>query len=92
MTVDLTRLAMTKTDSQTFLSTLLTVALLGFQSQAVIHGKYGLTALTSFSIAFAQYFMIRGAAQNPWRAAVWMGLGGAVGITLAMLLFRGMFL
>jgi len=34
----------TKSDAQVCLSTFLTVALLGFQSQAVIHGKYGLTA------------------------------------------------
>lgn len=83
---------MTKTDAQICFSTFMTVALLGFQSQAVIHGKYGLTAVTSFSIAFAQYFMIRGAAHNKWRAAIWMGLGGAAGITVAMLAFRGIFL
>lgn len=75
-------------NTHTFLSTFATVALLGFQSQAVIHGHYGITAFTSFAIAFAQYVMIRRASADGWIAAFYMGLGGATGILTAMVTFR----
>lgn len=71
-----------------FLSTFITVFLLGFQQQNVIGGHYWLAAGTSVAIAAAQYTMISGVASGGdwWQ----MGIGGALGVTLSMFLHKRM--
>lgn len=68
------------------LSTFLTVFLLAFQQQNVQHGLYLAAAGTSVAIAAAQYVMISSVIQGgSW---ILMGLGGAAGVTLSMLIHR----
>ena len=69
-----------------FFSTMFLTFTLGFQQMNVTRGHYRLAALTSFCIAFAQYWMISGVAHGgSW---VLMGIGGALGVTLSMLVHR----
>lgn len=70
------------------IATFLTVFLLAFQQQNVVYGHYALAAVTSFLIATAQFAMIRGVSTGePWEF-VWMGIGGACGVTLSMVAHR----
>lgn len=71
-----------------FVSTAATVFLLGLQSQLVIAGYFGWTAVTSMGIGATQFAMFKGVAHSKWRGAIYTGLGGAFGITLAMVVFR----
>lgn len=70
------------------IATFLTVFLLAFQQQNVVHGHYAMAAVTSFLIAVAQFAMIRGVSTGePWEFML-MGVGGACGVTLSMVAHR----
>lgn len=66
------------------LITFLSVFLLGFQQKNVQHDKYFMAAGTSFCIAFAQFTVYREAAMASPLDWIYMGIGGALGITLSM--------
>ena len=71
-----------------FIATFLTVYLLSFQQQNVIHGHYALASLTSFVIAAAQFAMIQAVATGGSYDWVLMGAGGSIGVTLSMFTHR----
>jgi len=58
------------------------------QQQNVIHGHYWLAALTSFGIAVAEVGVVLAVIAYTWSAVPWIGLGGACGVTLAMVMHR----
>ena len=71
-----------------FIATFLTVYLLAFQQQNVIHGHYWLAAMTSFVIAAAQFAMIQAVATGQTIDFILMGAGGSMGVTLSMFTHR----
>ena len=58
------------------------------QQLNVTGGHYFAAALTSFGIAAAEVTVILMAIKYSWIAIPWMGVGGAIGVTLAMSLHR----
>ncbi len=72
------------TEVSLFLSTFIFVFLAAFQQQNVIHKHYKAAAITSFCIAVAQYWLITAVVASGWYGVIWMGLGGAIAVTLAM--------
>jgi len=60
------------------------VALRAFQQQNVIHGLYGLAVATSYGLAFADIAIVLYVVNTGWPAAIWIGTGGAFGVTFAM--------
>ena len=73
---------------QLVLATAFLVAMRGFQSQNVIHGNYRLAVLTSFAMAVGEITLILNVVNVGWESAVWVGLGGAIGICFAMYTHR----
>lgn len=71
-----------------FIATFLTVYLLAFQQQNVIHGHYWMAAGTSFVIAAAQFAMIQAVASGNAMDFILMGAGGSMGVTLSMFTHR----
>jgi hypothetical protein len=67
------------------LTTATLVFLRAFQQQNVMGGHYLSAALTSYAIAFAEVAVIVGIVTAGWSAVVWVGTGGAIGVTTAML-------
>jgi len=74
-----------------FITTFVSVLLLSFQQQNVVHGKYKAAAFTSFLLAFTQYFMINAIVVSGLISVIYMGLGGAIGVTCSMMLHRYLF-
>ncbi|RLA58426.1 MAG: hypothetical protein DRQ89_15370 [Epsilonproteobacteria bacterium] len=60
------------------------VALRAFQQQNVVHGFYGLAVATSYGLAFADIAIVLYVVNTGWPAAIWIGTGGAFGVTFAM--------
>ncbi len=67
-----------------FLSTFVMVFLMAFQQQNVIHSKYKMAALTSFAIAIFQFSLYKEIITSDYIGILYMGLGGALGVTLSM--------
>jgi len=66
------------------IATAILVSLRAFQSQNVIHKYYSHAVLTSFAMAFAEVTVIVNVVQNGLDSAIFVGLGGAVGVVFAM--------
>ena len=64
------------------------VFLRGLQQQNVIHGNYIAAAITPFAIAAAEVASVLWVVSAGWPAVPWVGAGGAVGVTSAMLVHR----
>lgn len=60
------------------------VALRAIQQQNVIHRYYWWAAGTSYAIAIADIALILYVVKTGWESAVWIGTGGALGVTFAM--------
>ena len=71
-----------------FIIAFISVFLLGFQQQNVQHSKHIYAAITSFLIAFSQFMMYRLAVAADPSDWVFMGLGGACGIVLSMIIHK----
>lgn len=70
------------------IATFALVFLRGIQQQNVIHGQYLLAAVTPFALAVAEVASVVWVVEVGWPAVPWVGLGGALGVTLAMFLHR----
>ena len=73
------------------LATFALVFLRAIQQQNVIHGQYALAAITPYAIACAEVASVLWVVQIGWPAVPWVGTGGAMGVTSAMLLHRHYF-
>ena len=77
--------------------TLATTALIflrSIQVQNVIGKHYIAASLTPFAIAAAEVAVMLQVIEHTWSAVPWIGLGGAIGVTMAMSLhqkIRGLF-
>lgn len=67
------------------------VFLRAMQQQNVIHGRYSWAAATSYLIAIAEVGVVLVVVKKGWPAVPWVGTGGAIGVTLAMLTHRKFF-
>jgi hypothetical protein len=67
------------------------VFLKAFQNQNVIHSNYKSAIFTSFLIAMAEIAVILSAVKYGWDSVFPIGLGGAFGVVLAMLLHKKLF-
>jgi len=70
------------------LSAFILVALRAFQSQNVVHGYYWWAAVTSYALAFGEIALILYVVQQGWSSAIFVGTGGALGVTFAMFVHR----
>lgn len=73
------------------IATFALVFLRAIQQQNVIHGQYVLAAVTPYAIAVAEVASVLLVVQTGWSAIPWVGTGGAIGVTTAMLLHRRVF-
>jgi len=71
-----------------FISTFAAVFLLSFQQQNVVGGHFFYAAITSMLIAAAQFAMFKGVIASDLIGVLYMGTGGAVGVTLSMFVHR----
>ena len=70
-----------------FLASFVTVFLLVFQQQNVIHRLYFWAVITSFGITLGQVYIIRGiAGDDSFVSVAMMMAGGAVGVVASMFL------
>jgi hypothetical protein len=60
------------------------VALRAFQQQNVVHGYFKWAIATSYALAFADIAIVLAVVAAGWPAALWIGTGGALGVTFAM--------
>lgn len=67
-----------------FLATFALVFLKAWQQQNVIGGHYLNAAATSYGMAFAEVGVVLSVVDYGWSAAIWIGTGGAIGVTAAM--------
>ena len=67
------------------------VFLRAIQQQNVIHGQYVMAAITPYLLACAEVASVLWVVQTGWPAIPWVGTGGALGVTSAMLLHRRVF-
>jgi len=72
------------------IATFALVFLRAWQQQNVIHGWYAWAAVTSYGIAIADVSVVIGVVNNGLNAALWVGTGGALGVTTAMMLHKRM--
>jgi len=66
------------------------VFLRAFQQQNVIHQWYLMAALTSYAMAAAEIGVVLSVVHLGWSAVAWIGTGGAVGVTGAMMAHKAM--
>ena len=64
------------------------VALRAFQQQNVVHGYYKWAVLTSYALAFADIAIVLSVVASGWPVALWIGSGGALGVTFAMFMHK----
>lgn len=64
------------------------VFLRAIQQQNVIGGHYIAASLTSFAMAAAEVAMVLQVVEHTWSAVPWIGAGGAIGVTAAMVAHR----
>jgi len=67
------------------------VTLRVLQQQNVIHRLFVWGAATSYAIAFADIALILYVVKIGWASALWIGTGGALGFTCALLLHEKFF-
>ncbi len=67
------------------------VFLRAFQQQNVHGGHFISAALTSYLIAAADIGVVLSVIEYGWSAAPWIGTGGAIGVTTAMMTHRRIF-
>lgn len=72
-------------------ATIMLVFLRAIQQQNVIHGHYAMAAITPYFIAIAEVATVLWVVQIGWAAIPWVGTGGAIGVTLAMIIHRRIF-
>ncbi len=70
------------------IATICLVALRAFQSQNVIHGYYFLAIITSYTMAIGEITLILYVVTLGYNSILWVGTGGAIGVTLAMFTHR----
>ena len=70
------------------LATAWLVCLRAFQSENVIHGHYWLAVLTSYGMAFGEITLILYVVNLGFDSAIYVGTGGAIGVTCAMYIHR----
>lgn len=73
------------------IATFLLVFLRAIQQQNVIHGQYVMAAITPYLLACAEVASVLWVVQTGWSAIPWVGTGGAIGVTSAMLFHRRVF-
>ncbi len=73
------------------LATAALVFLRAWQQQNVIGGHYLAAALTSYAMAGAEIGVVLSVVSCGWAALPFLGTGGALGVTGAMLLHRRVF-
>lgn len=71
-----------------FIAGFVTVFLLGMQQQNVTHGKHGWSFVTSYLIAGAQVLMVKESVVADWLGVLLLGTGGALGVSLSMVVHR----
>ena len=69
-----------------FITTFIMVFLMAFQQQNVTHHKYKAACVTSFAIAVVQFLLYKAIITSAYIGIVYMGIGGALGVTLSMYL------
>jgi len=67
------------------------VTLRVLQQQNVIHRLFVYGAITSYAIAFADIALILYVVEIGWASALWIGTGGALGFTCALILHQKFF-
>ena len=72
-------------------ATFMLVFLRAIQQQNVIHGHYVMAAVTPYGIAVAEVATVLWVVQIGWSSIPWVGTGGALGVTTAMILHRRVF-
>ena len=70
------------------LATFALVFLRGLQQQNVIGGHIKSAAITSYLIAAADVYVVLGIVSAGLDAVLWIGTGGALGVTTAMIAHR----
>lgn len=70
------------------IATALLVFLRAMQQQNVIHGHYIMAGATSYLIAGAEIGVVLSIVHMGWAAVLWIGTGGAIGVTSAMIAHR----
>ena len=71
-----------------FISSFALVFLRAMQQQHVIGGHYAAAAITPFFIACAEVARVLFVVKIGWDAIPFVGAGGAIGVCLAMFLYR----
>lgn len=72
-------------------ATVALVFLRAWQQQNVTGGHYWAAAATSYGIAAADVGVVLSVIEHGWSAVPWLGTGGAIGVTAAMVLHRRVF-
>ena len=72
-------------------ATLALVFLRAIQQHPVVGGHYLAAAATSYLMAGAEIGVVLSVVEFGWSAVPWIGSGGALGVTAAMLLHRRIF-
>ena len=70
------------------IATMILVFLRAIQQQNVIHGHYVLAAVVPFGIAASEVAMVLWVVSTGWASVPYVGLGGAIGVTLGMYVHR----
>jgi len=70
------------------LATTVMVFLRALQQQNVIHGYYKWAAVTSYALAVMEVSVIYTIASVGYSSILWVGTGGAIGVTLSMYVHR----
>ncbi len=69
-------------------ATFLLVFMRAIQQQNVIHGNYIMASITPYAIAIGEVATVLWVVEIGWPAVPWVGTGGALGVTLGMLVHR----
>ena len=70
----------------TMAASFMLVFLRAIQQQNVIHAWYWPAVATSYGIAVAEVAVVLFVVKAGWDAVLWVGTGGAIGVTSAMLM------
>jgi hypothetical protein len=69
-------------------ATAMLVFLRAIQQLNVVGGHYLLAGITSYAIAAAEIGVIIGIVAHQWDAVIYVGTGGAIGVTSAMIFHK----
>ena len=59
-----------------------------WQQQNVIHRQFAMAAVTSYFLALCEVAVLLIIVDKGWSAVLWVGTGGALGVTCSMYLHR----